>query len=54
VIDVDDEIADFEIAEIGEEGAGRRSAALVNLALFLEDVRLGPDLQCCIRQPEAA
>ena len=47
VIDVDDEIADLEIAQVGEERGGRRSllAGAGRAALFLEDVGLGVDLQ---------
>ena len=45
VIDVDDEIPDLQVAEVGEECARGRSAALVRLSLFLEDVRFGPELQ---------
>ena len=53
VVDVDDEVADLEVAEVGEERARRGSPALVNLPLFLEDVGLGPELQRGVRQPEA-
>ena len=44
----------FEIAEVGEERPRRGSPALVRLALFLEDVGLGPELQAGVRQPEPA
>ena len=54
VVDVDDEIADLEIAQIGEERLRRRPAPLGRAALFLEDVGLGVDLQAGVRQPEAA
>ena len=54
VVDVHDEIADLEIAEVGQERAGRRAAALVDLPLFLEDVGLGPELQRGLGQPEPA
>ena len=54
VIDVHDEIPDLQVAEVGEEGARRRAAALVRLSLFLEDVRFGPELQARIRQTEPA
>ena len=45
VVDVDDEVADLQVAEVGQERAGRRLAALVDLALLLEDVGLGPELE---------
>ncbi len=54
VIDVDDEVADLEVAEVGEEGAGGGLAPLVHLPFFLEDVGLGPELQAGVRQTEAA
>ena len=49
MIDVDDEVADLQIAEVGQERARRGAPALVNLPLFLEDVGLRPDLQPGIR-----
>ena len=54
VVDVDDEVADLQVAEVGEERARRRAAALVRLAFFLEDVGLGAELQAGLGQPEAA
>ena len=54
VIDVHDQVVHFQIAEVGEERAGGRPPALMNLALLLEDVGLGPDLQRRVRQPETA
>ena len=47
VIDVDDQIADLEIAQVGEERGGRRSLlAGAGLApLFVEDVGLGVNLE---------
>ncbi len=54
VIDVDDEVAGLQIAEIGKERAGGGLAAFVDLALFLEDVGLGPELKLRIRQTEPA
>ena len=46
VIDMDDEVADLEVAEVRQERARRRAAPLVRgLALLFEDVRLGPDLE---------
>ena len=54
VIDVDDEVADLQVAEVGEERrASRERAALVDLALLLEDVGLGPELERGVGQPEA-
>jgi len=48
VIDVDDQIVDLEIAEVGEEGGGCRSfLARARLAtFFVEDVGLGVDKEC--------
>ena len=54
VVDVDDEVADLQIAKIGEKRLGRGPAAFGCAPLFLEDVRLGVDLQAGIRQPESA
>ncbi len=54
VVDMDDEVAGLEVAEVGQERARRRLAALVNLAFFLEDVGLGPELELGFRQAEAA
>ena len=45
VVDVDDEVADLQIAEVGQERARRGAAPLVDLPLFLEDVGLGPELE---------
>src|SRR5688572_3720391 len=54
VVDVDDEVADFEVAEVGEEGARGGAPPFVRgLTLLFEDVRLGPDLQPRSREPEA-
>ena len=56
VIDVHDQVVDFEIAQVREERLRDRavpvSLALDLRALFLEDVRLGDDLQLGARQPE--
>ena len=54
VIDVDDQVIDFQIAEVGKEGACRGASALVSLALFLEDIRLGPELERRLGQAEPA
>ena len=54
VIDVDDEVADLQIAQVGEKRLGRRAPPLGRAALFLEDVGLGVDLQAGVGQPEAA
>ena len=53
VIDVHDEVVDFEIAEIREERLRRRAPPLRGAPFFLEDVGLGVDLQTGGRQPEA-
>ena len=55
VVDVDDEIVDLQVAEIGEERAGGRPPPLlVRLPLFFEDVGLGPELESGLREPEPA
>ncbi len=54
VVDVDDEIAGLEIAEVREKRARRGAPALVDLALLLEDVGLRPELQRRFGQPEPA
>ena len=54
MIDVDDEVADLEIAQVGEERLGEVAALLGRAAFFLEDVGLGVDLQRRIGEPEAA
>ena len=54
VIDVDDEIADLQVTEIGEERGGRGAPALVNLPVLFEDVGLRPELETGLGQPEAA
>ena len=54
VIDVDDEIADLQIAQVGEKRLGRRPAPLRRAPLLLEDVGFGVDLQAGVGQPEAA
>ena len=43
VVDVDDVVADLEIAEVREEGLGSRGAALVADAFLVEDVGLGKE-----------
>ncbi len=53
VVDVDDEIADLEVAKIGEERLRRRSPPLGRAAVFFEDVRLGVNLQPGVRQAES-
>ena len=54
VVDVHDPIARLQIAKIGEKRLGRAGPALPHPALFVEDVRLGEDLQAGVRQPEPA
>src|SRR5689334_16353600 len=50
---MDDEVADLEVAEIGEERARRGTARLGSAALFLEDVRLCINLQRGVGKAEA-
>ena len=54
VVDVDDEIADLEIAQIRKKRLGRGAPALGRAALLLEDVGFGVDLQARVGQPEPA
>ncbi len=54
VIDVDDEVADFEVAKIGEKRFRRRAAPLGRAALLFEDVRLRKNLQAGVGETEAA
>ena len=54
VIDVDDQIADLQIAQIREERLRRGSPPLGRAALLLEDVGFGVDLQPGVGQAEAA
>jgi len=57
VVDVHDEVFDFEVAQIGKkclgDGAMAVALALDFGAFLLEDVRLRDDLQLGARQPEA-
>ena len=52
VVDVDDEVANLEIAQIGQKCLRRRPPAFGRAALFFEDVVLGVDLQARGGQPE--
>ena len=54
MVDVDDEVADLQVAQVREERLGRRAPPLGRAPLFLEDVGLGVDLQAGVGQPEAA
>ena len=45
VVDVHDEVADLQVAKIGDEGSRRRAAALVGAALLLEQVGFGEELE---------
>ena len=55
VVDVDDEIADLQVAQVGEERGRRRSPrAVLRAPLLFEEVRLGEDLQLRGRQAEPA
>jgi hypothetical protein len=51
---MDDEVADLEIAQVGEERLGRRAPPFGGAAFFLEDVGLGVNLETGVRQAEAA
>ena len=54
VVDVDDEVVELEVAEVGDERAGGRLAALVNPPFFLEEIGLGEDQQARVDQVEPA
>ena len=54
VIDVDDQVADLQVAQVREKSLAGRSSALRRTALFLEDVGFGVDVQSGVGQPEAA
>ena len=45
MIDVDDEVVDFEVAQVREERLGRGATAFRRAAFLFEDVGFGPDLQ---------
>ena len=53
VVDVDDEVAHLQVAQVGQERPrGRPARALTGPALFLEEIRLGVDPQARGGQPE--
>ena len=56
VVDVDDEVADLEVAQVGEERRRQRSLArrAAAMAVLLEDVGFGVERDRRLRQPEAA
>ena len=54
VVDVDDEVADLQVAQVRQKRLRGRSAPLGRAALFFEDVGFGVDLQAGVGQPEAA
>ena len=54
VVDVDDEVADLQVAEVRQERAVGRSAPFVRAALFLEQIAFGEQPQVRVRQMEAA
>ena len=54
VIHVDDQVADLEIAQVGQERLRGRPPALGDATLFFEDVGFRVDLQTGVREPEAA
>ncbi len=53
VVDVDDVVADLEVAEVREEGLGGRGPALVADAFLVEDVGLGKEPHLRGGKPEA-
>ena len=54
VVDVDDGIADLQIAEIRQKGFRGRPSALGRAPLLLEDVGFGVNLEARVGQPETA
>ena len=52
VIDVDDEVADLQIAQVGQKGLRQVAAFFRRTPLFLEDVSLGIHLQRRGAEPE--
>ena len=54
MVDVHHEVADLEVAQVGQERAGRGTAALGRVPLLLEDIRLGIEHEPAGRQPEPA
>ena len=54
VIDVDDEIANLQVAQVGEKRLRETAALVRGRTLFFEDVGLGVDLQCGVRETESS
>src|SRR3954466_2748846 len=54
MIDVDDEVADLQIAQVREKRLRRRPPPLRRATFFLENIRLGVDLKARVRQTETA
>jgi hypothetical protein len=54
VVDVDDQIANLQVPEVGEECAVRRSAAFVRPAFLFEEIALGENAQVGVGQMESA
>ena len=54
VIDVHDEVAHLQVAQVREKRLGRRAPALRRAPVFFEDVGLGVDVERRVRQAEAA
>ena len=53
MVDVNDQVADLQIAQVRQERFGNRAPRASLRALFLEDVRLGNDVKLCRRKAEA-
>ena len=53
VVDVDDEVADLQVPELGDERPRRRPAPLVRPPLLFEQIGLGEDPKLAPRQMEA-
>ncbi len=54
VIDVDDEVADLEIAKVREKRLCETAALLRRTTLFVKDVGLRIDLKARVRETEAS
>ena len=54
MVDVHHEVADLEVAQVGQERACRGTPALGRVPLLFEDVRLGVEHEPAGRQPEPA
>ena len=54
VVDVHDEVGDFEIAKIGQKCLGGGATAFGSTTFFLEDISFGEELERRVGQSKAA